>query len=279
MRQLDPQQSPPRAARHLRLRHPGLRRGEGAASSATQWEVLEALRDWGLRVSYLAAAGRQSDGILAYHADLEATRDDLGFEIDGIVIKLNDLADARRRWAGPPATRAGPSPSSSRRARRSPASSRSSPSVGRTGVVTPVAMMLPVEIGGVTVSRATLHNREEVARKDVREGDRVRVQRAGDVIPQVIERIEEPDREARPGVEDASRLPLLRHAAGRARAVHRLPEQLRVPGAARRPHRPLRLAQRPRHRRAGRRDRQAAHRGRAGAPPPRSLRPQGREAR
>jgi hypothetical protein len=72
------------------------------------------------------------------------------------------------------------------------------PSVGRTGVVTPVAIMLPVEIGGVTVSRATLHNREEVARKDVREGDRVRVQRAGDVIPQVIERIEEPDRERAP---------------------------------------------------------------------------------
>jgi len=72
------------------------------------------------------------------------------------------------------------------------------PSVGRTGVVTPVAIMLPVEIGGVTVSRATLHNREEVARKDVREGDRVRVQRAGDVIPQVVELIEEPDRERGP---------------------------------------------------------------------------------
>ncbi len=69
------------------------------------------------------------------------------------------------------------------------------PSVGRTGVVTPVALMRPVELGGVTVSRASLHNREEVARKDVREGDRVRVQRAGDVIPQVIERIDEPDRE------------------------------------------------------------------------------------
>jgi DNA ligase (NAD+) len=64
--------------------------------------------------------------------------------------------------------------------------------------VTPVALMLPVEIGGVTVARATLHNREEVARKDVREGDRVRVQRAGDVIPQVIERIDEPERERAP---------------------------------------------------------------------------------
>jgi DNA ligase (NAD+) len=135
--------------------------------------------------------------VLAYHAELEARRDDLGYEIDGVVIKLDDLAareavgwtSRHPRWAFafkfPP--------------RREVTRILSIlPSVGRTGVVTPVALMLPVEIGGVTVARATLHNREEVARKGVREGDRVRVQRAGDVIPQVVERIDEPDRERGP---------------------------------------------------------------------------------
>jgi DNA ligase (NAD+) len=69
------------------------------------------------------------------------------------------------------------------------------PSVGRTGIVTPVALMRPVEIGGVTVARASLHNREEVEAKDIRVGDEVRVQRAGDVIPEVVERIPERGRE------------------------------------------------------------------------------------
>ena len=157
---------------------------------ATQHEVLATLRAWGLRVSDLPRRVTGLDGVFAFHADLEARRDDLGFEIDGVVVKLDDLAarddlgtTARHpRWAFafkfPP--------------RKEISQVRAIvPSVGRTGVVTPVALLLPVEIGGVTVSRATLHNREEVARKDVREGDWVRVQRAGDVIPQVVERLDE----------------------------------------------------------------------------------------
>lgn len=193
LRQLDPQLT---ASRPLELYAYDILASE-ELDLATQWDVLQALRDWGLRVNGLVRRAKNVDEILEYHKGLETQRDDLEYEIDGIVIKLNDL-EAREvlgwttrhpRWAFafkfPP--------------RKEVTRILSIlPSVGRTGVVTPVAIMLPVEIGGVTVSRATLHNREEVARKDVREGDRVRVQRAGDVIPQVIERIEEPDRERSP---------------------------------------------------------------------------------
>jgi DNA ligase (NAD+) len=195
LRQLDPQIT---AARPLDLyAYDILSWGEQAPAVASQWEVLAALADWGLRVNHLARRAASLDEVLAYHAELEARRDDLGYEIDGVVIKLDDLAareavgwtSRHPRWAFafkfPP--------------RKEVTRILSIlPSVGRTGVVTPVALMLPVEIGGVTVARATLHNREEVARKGVREGDRVRVQRAGDVIPQVVERIDEPDRERGP---------------------------------------------------------------------------------
>ncbi len=166
----------------------------------TQWEVLETFRQWGLRVNDLPRVIASVDGLLEYHADLLERRDDIGYEIDGVVIKLNDLGmrqslgtTARHpRWAFafkfPPR-------------REVTRVLKILASVGRTGVVTPVAMMRPVELGGVTVSRATLHNREEVMRKDIREGDRVRVQRAGDVIPQVVERIEEPGRKRSPRFE------------------------------------------------------------------------------
>jgi len=164
------------------------------ADVRTQRETLDALRDWGFRVSELSGHVETIDEAQALHEEFLAKRDDLPFEIDGIVLKLDDLAardevgatSRHPRWAFawkfPP---------------RAEVTRILSivPSVGRTGVVTPVALMRPVEIGGVTVSRASLHNREEVARKDVREGDLVRVQRAGDVIPQVVERIDEEDRE------------------------------------------------------------------------------------
>jgi DNA ligase (NAD+) len=194
VRQLDPQMT---ASRPLHLYVYDILASDEIPGIDSQWEVLASLRAWGLKVNERIRKGTTLDDILAYHAETEAQRDNLGYEIDGVVIKLNDLAARQKvgwtarhpRWAF---------------AYKFPPRKEITrilsilPSVGRTGVVTPVAIMLPVELGGVTVARATLHNREEVARKDVREGDRVRVQRAGDVIPQVIERIEEPDRERAP---------------------------------------------------------------------------------
>ena len=159
----------------------------------TQWEVLAALQDWGLRVNDLPRRVQTVAEIFDHHRRLIEDRDEIGYEIDGVVIKLDDLAARESmgatshhpRWAF--AFKFPPRKEITR-------VDKIIASVGRTGVVTPVALMRPVEIGGVTVSRATLHNREEVERKDIREGDRVRVQRAGDVIPQVVERVEEPGR-------------------------------------------------------------------------------------
>lgn len=147
---------------------------------------VEALRAWGLAVPERIETARTVEEILAYHAAYDRDRDALDYEIDGVVIKLDSLDDRadlgstsrHPRWAM--AFKFQPRKEVTR-------IERIAVQVGRTGVLTPVALLRPVEVGGVTVSRATLHNREELERKDVREGDRVRIQRAGDVIPQVVE--------------------------------------------------------------------------------------------
>ncbi len=178
----------------------------GGLQIGTQWEVLQALRDWGFKVNDLARLVHTVEEILACHRDLAARRDELDYEIDGIVIKLNDLAARERlgatshhpRWAF--AFKFPPRKEVTRVL-------KIIPSVGRTGIVTPVALLRPVEIGGVTVSRASLHNREQVERMDIREGDLVRVQRAGDVIPEVVERVEEPGRKRGPRFRMPERCP------------------------------------------------------------------------
>lgn len=184
LRQLDPRIT---AARPLDIFFYDVLAMEGA-SHRTHTESLQALGRWGLRVAERVRCAEDVEEILDYHRELEACRDDLEHEIDGIVIKLDALeareslgATARHpRWAF--ALKFAPRREVTRVL-------EIVPSVGRSGTVTPVAILRPVEIGGVTVSRATLHNREEVARLDVRAGDDVRVQRAGDVIPQVVERV------------------------------------------------------------------------------------------
>jgi DNA ligase (NAD+) len=179
---------------------------EGAAFE-TQRQVLAALRDWGFKVSRHISTADSIDETLRRHHELERQRDELEYEIDGVVIKLDDLGARERlgatahhpRWAY--AYKFEP--------RREVSEILDIVvQVGRTGKLTPVAMLRPVDVGGVTVSRASLHNREEVERKDVRKGDRVRIQRAGDVIPQVLERIDEPGKRRGPPFRMPERCPV-----------------------------------------------------------------------
>ena len=159
-------------------------------------EAVCALREWGFKTPERVTLVSTVEEILEYHETYGADRDDLDYEIDGVVIKLDHL-DARAdlgatshhpRWAL--AYKFEPRKEITR-------IEKIAVSVGRTGKLTPVALLRPVEVGGVTVARASLHNREEVARKDIRAGDLVRVQRAGDVIPQVVERVPEDGRKRR----------------------------------------------------------------------------------
>jgi DNA ligase (NAD+) len=194
LRQLDPKIT---AARPLKIYCYGVGEVRGR-NFDTHWEVLQTLKQWGLRVNPLIAQDRGIEGAIAYHRDLEHRRHGLPYEIDGMVLKVDSLVLQERlgaksrspRWA------------LAFKFAATQATTRIvaiEVNVGRTGAVTPMAVMEPVEVGGVTVSRATLHNEDEVARKDVRVGDTVLVQRAGDVIPEVVKVIiEERPSDAQP---------------------------------------------------------------------------------
>ncbi len=154
-------------------------------SFSTHWEILKTLPEFGLKTNPHARICRGIEEAIAYFHDLERDRESFPYEMDGVVIKVNDLALQQRlgevsrspRWAI---------------AYKFPASQEMTRiediivQVGRTGVLTPVAVMRPVEVEGATVSRATLHNQDEIERKDIRIGDWVIVQRAGGVIPEVV---------------------------------------------------------------------------------------------
>ncbi|MBM4300158.1 MAG: NAD-dependent DNA ligase LigA [Deltaproteobacteria bacterium] len=181
LRQLDPRIT---AARPLKIYCYGVGEVRGR-NFDTQWEVLQTLKQWGLRVNPLIARGRGIDAAIAYHRDLEHRRHGLPYEIDGIVIKVDPLVLQERLGA----KSRSPRWSLAYKFAATQATTKVlaiEVNVGRTGAVTPMAVMEPVEVGGVTVSRATLHNEDEVAKKDVRVGDTVLVQRAGDVIPEVV---------------------------------------------------------------------------------------------
>jgi DNA ligase (NAD+) len=158
----------------------------------THWDELEQLAAWGLPVPMHRQLCASTDEVMAFHRKTESVRDQLPYEIDGVVVKVN-----RRDWQ----SRLGMKSRSPRWAIAYKFHPRKEitlvqdivVSVGRTGTLTPVALLKPVEVGGVTISRATLHNADEVARKDIRIGDTVKVERAGDVIPAIAERVPAPD--------------------------------------------------------------------------------------
>lgn len=162
---------------------------QGASKATRASELVSWMRAWGLRVSLHHRIGRTMDEVFEYCERLDTARRSLEYEIDGIVIKLDDLAARDRlgatarhpRWAL--AFKFAPALETTKL-------QGVEVQVGRTGVLTPVAILRAVQIGGVTVSRATLHSWRELTRKNLRIGDTVRVVRAGDVIPEVLGRAE-----------------------------------------------------------------------------------------
>ncbi len=182
LRQLDARIT---AERPLALWAYGVGAHEGGDLPGTHSEMLAWLRDHGFRVNPHATRLETIEEVAEACRAWETRRSELDYEIDGIVIKVDDLAQQERlgalhqrpRWA--------------RAFKWAPTTAvttlrRIHIRVGRTGKLNPWAELEPVEVGGVTVSTATLHNEEDINRKDIREGDRVIVQRAGDVIPQVV---------------------------------------------------------------------------------------------
>ncbi|SDE86769.1 DNA ligase (NAD+) [Massilia sp. PDC64] len=182
LRQLDARIT---AQRRLRFFAYGIGLLEGAAMPESHSKALDWLDQLGLPVSKERAVVTGCEGMLGYFRDIGARRKSLPYEIDGVVYKVDRLADQRELGFVSRAPRFA-------LAHKFPAEealttvSAIDVQVGRTGAITPVARLVPVSVGGVTVTNATLHNEDEVRRKDVRVGDTVVVRRAGDVIPEVL---------------------------------------------------------------------------------------------
>ncbi len=182
--------------------------------ATTQYGAIQAMQRFGLPTNPLTKLCRSAEEMLAQYRAIEAQRATLGYDIDGVVYKVDDLVLQQRlgfvsrspRWAV---------------AHKFPAERATTIlegieiQVGRTGALTPVAKLRPVTVGGVVVANATLHNEDEIARKDVRIGDHVVVQRAGDVIPQILGVVEDGAHAARPRYHFPETCPVCGSAAVR----------------------------------------------------------------
>ena len=208
LRQLDPQLT---ASRPLTLLVYQIVYSEGGKVPTSQWEILEYLKTLGFPVTNVAKRFNDLDSAIAYTETWNEGRDKLSYEADGMVIKIDDLTLAAELGF------TGKDPRGAI-AFKFPAREVTTTlndigvAVGRTGVLTPYAILEPVEIGGVVVERATLHNFDFIAEKDIRAGDRVLIKRAGEVIPYVIG----PVLDARTGKEKTYKPPTKCPACGQA---------------------------------------------------------------
>ncbi len=202
---------------------------EPEARITTHEQMHGALSGWGLRRSEEVLRTPDIEEVVEFRHRMAERRDRMNFEIDGVVIKVNEFElreelgtrQTNPRWAM--AYKFEPRKEVTQ-------VQRIGVQVGRTGKLTPIAFLKPVDVGGVTISRASLHNYDEVQAKDIREGDTVRISRAGDVIPYVEERVDDrPDEERSSPFEMPDKCPVCGSEVVREGAYHRCPGEYRCP--------------------------------------------------